>query len=163
MKTHENGEYSFLGVAPGSYKIVLNIYKAPTAENPYPEQYWPHADKEAGASTFEINENLNSQPCDFQLPVALTSTPVEFVVLLPDGTPAREVHAKIGTQMEGMFQWAGSVETDASGEFTFSAVQGFQYTVMDIITDDAVMSSKVHFSASNRARPIKIKLVPKGR
>lgn len=163
VKTHENGEYSFLGVAPGSYKIVLNIYKAPTAENPYPEQYWPHADKEAGASTFEINENLNSQRCDFQLPVALTSTPVEFVVLLPDGTPAREVHANIGTRMEGMFQWAGSVETDASGKFTFAAVQGFQYTVMDIMTDDAVMSSKVHFSASNRARPITIKLVPKGR
>jgi hypothetical protein len=65
--------------------------------------------------------------------------------------------------MDGMFQWSGSVETDASGKFTFSAVQEFHYTVMDIMTDEAVMSSKVHFSASNRARPITIKLVPKDR
>ena len=158
-----SGEYSFVDVAPGSYEIALNLSKVPTADDPYPAQYWPHAATEADASAIEINENHNSQRCDFQLPVALTSTPVEFVVLLPDGTPAREVHANIGTQMDGMFQWAGSVETDASGKFTFSAVQGFQYTVMDIMTDDAVMSSKVHFSASNRARTITIKLVPKDR
>jgi Carboxypeptidase regulatory-like domain len=162
-ETNGSGEYSFVEVAPGSYKIALNLYKVPTADDPYPAQYWPHAATEQGGSAIEINENLNSQRCDFQLPVALTSTPVEFVVLLPDGTPAREVHANIGTQMDGMFQWAGSVETDASGNFTFSAVQGFQYTVMDIMTDDAVMRSKVHFLASNRARPITIKLVPKDR
>jgi protocatechuate 3,4-dioxygenase beta subunit len=162
-KTDESGEYSFVGVAPGSYKIALNLYKVPTAEDPYPQQYWPHAATEAGASTIEISENLNWQRCDFQLPVALTSTPVQFVVLLPDSTPAGEVHANIGTQMDGMFQWAGSLETDASGKFTFSAVQGFQYTVMDIMTNDAVMSSKVHFSASDRTQPITIKLVPRGR
>ena len=162
-ETDESGEYSFVAVAPGSYKIALNLYKVPTADDPYPAQYWPHAATEASASAIEINENLNSQRCDFQLPVALTSTPVEFVVLLPDGTAAREVHANIGTQMDGMFQWAGSVETDASGKFTFSAVQGFQYTVMDLITDDAVMSSRVPFSASNRAQQITIKLVPKDR
>jgi hypothetical protein len=162
-KTDESGEYSFVGVAPGSYKIALNLYRVPTAEDPYPEQYWPHAATEAGASTIEISENLNLQRCDFQLPVELKSKPVEFVVLLPDGTPAREVRANIGTQMDGMFQWAGSVETDESGKFIFSAVQGFQYTLMDIMTDDSVMSSKVYFSISNGARPITIELVRKDR
>lgn len=161
--TDASGEYSFVGVAPGSYKIALNLYKVPTAENPYPGQYWPHAATEAGASTVEISENINLQRCDFQLPAALISKPVNFVVLLPDGTPAREVRANIGTQMNGMFQWAGSVETDVSGEFKFSAVQGFQYTVEDIRTENAVMNSKVHFSASDGARPIMIKLVPKER
>jgi hypothetical protein len=162
-ETDESGEYSFVAVAPGSYKIALNLYKVPTADDPYPAQYWPHTATEEGASTIEINQNVSSQRCDFQLPVGLTSTPVEFFVLFSDGTLARDVHANIGTQMDGMFQWAGSVETDASGKFTFSAVQGFQYTVMDIMSDDAVMGSKVHFSASSRARPITIKLVPKDR
>ena len=161
--TDESGEYSFVGVAPGFYKIALNLYKVPTAEDPYPEQYWPHAATEAGASTIEISENVNLQRCDFQLPVALTSRPVEFVVLLPDGTPAKEVHASIGTHMNGVFQWAGSAETDASGKFTFATVQGFQYTVEDIRTEDAVMSPKVSFSTSNGTRPITIKLVPKDR
>ena len=162
-KTDESGEYSFVAVAPGFYKIALNLYKVPTADDPYPAQYWPRAATEAGASAIEISESLDSQRCDFQLPVALTNTPVEFVVMLPDGKPARAVRASIGTQMDGMFQWAGSVETDASGKFTFPAVQGFQYTVIDIRTGDAVMSSKVTFSASNPTQPITIRLVSKER
>jgi hypothetical protein len=162
-KTDESGEYSFAAVAPGAHKIALNLYKVPTGDDPYPTQYWPHAATEAGASAIEINQNLDSQRYDFQLPVALTSTPVEFVVLLPNGTPAREARASIGTQMDGMFQWAGSVEAHASGKFTFSAVQGFQYTVVDFRTDDAVMSSKVTFSGSNRTQPITIRLVPNER
>jgi hypothetical protein len=104
-----------VNVALGSYKIEPNLYNVPTAEDPYPEQYRPHAATEAGASAIEKNENLNSQQCDFQLPVALTSDAGEFLVLLPDGTPAREVHANIRTQMDGMFQWAGSVETALIG------------------------------------------------
>lgn len=163
VTTDQSGEYSFVGVAPGSYKIGLNLYKVPTAEDPYLEQYWPHAPTEAGASTIEISENMNLQRCDFQLPAALISKHVEFVVLLPDGTPASDVRANIGTQMKGTFKWAGSEETDASGKFAFSAVQGFHYTVQDIMTEDAVMSSKVHFSATDGAQPIAIKLVPKDR
>jgi hypothetical protein len=164
VKTDENGEYSFLGVAPGAYEIVLNIYKAPTAENPYPEQYWPHADKEGGASTIEINETVDSQRCDFRLPAALQSKPVQFIVLLPDGTPAKDVSVNIGTKMNGMFTWvAGETSTDESGRFSFRAIEGFNYTIVDIRTNEAVMASEVHFSPSNRARPITIKLIPKDR
>jgi hypothetical protein len=161
-ETNESGEYSFVGVAPGSYKIALNLYKVPTGENPYSRQYWPHAGMEAGASAIEISENMNSQRCDFRLPVALKSKPVEFVVLLPDGTPAREVHVLIGAQMDGMFMWVeGQTFTDESGRFSFRAIEGFDYTVVDILTDEAIMLPKVHFSASDRTQPITIKLVPR--
>ena len=104
VKTDNSGEYFFAGVAPGFYKIVLNLYTVPTAENPYPTQYWPRAAAEANATAIEVSESVNSERCDFQLPAALNSKPAQFVVLLPDGTPAREVHANIGTQMDGMFQ-----------------------------------------------------------
>lgn len=164
VRTDQNGDYSFNGVAPGAYKIVLNIYKAPTAENPYPEQYWPHADKEAGASTIEINETVDSQHRDFRLPAALQSERVQFIVLLPDGTPAKDVNVNIGTEMNGMFTWVdGQTNTDESGRFSFRAIEGFDYTVVDIRTDEAVMASEVHFSGSDRGRPITIKLVPKDR
>jgi hypothetical protein len=163
-KTDESGEYSFAGVAPGPYKIALNLYKVPTAEDPYPEQYWPHAATEAGASTIEISENVNLQRCDFQLPAALQSKPIQFIVLLPDGTPAKDVNVNIGTKMNGMFTWVdGETSTDESGRFSFRAIEGFNYTVVDIRTDEAVMASEVHFSASERTQPITIRLVPKER
>jgi hypothetical protein len=59
VETNESGEYSFVGVAPGFYRIALNLYEAPTAENPYSQQYWPHTATEAGASAIEISEDMN--------------------------------------------------------------------------------------------------------
>lgn len=158
--TNESGEYTFVDVAPGLYRIALNLYKVPTAENPYPEQYWPHARTEAGASTIRIDDGPNSRRYDFQLPAPLKSSPVHFTVLLPDGTPAKDVHVSIGTQMNGDFVWAGGTSTDESGRFSFGAISGFDYTVEDIDTDEAILASEVHFSASDRKRPITIKLVP---
>lgn len=162
VKTDDRSEYLFRGVAPGFYKIALNLYNVPTAKVPYRTVYWPAASTEGTASAIELGQSTSSRKCDFRLPVALESTPVDFVVLLPDGTPARELRANIGTQMDGMFQWAGEAITDASGRFSFGAIEGFEYTVMDIITDQATMASKVQFSASDGTQPITIRLVPKG-
>jgi len=158
VATNDNGEYSFHGVAPGLYKIALNLYKVPNAQVPYLPMYWPGTRTEATASAIQISESKSSRRCNFRLPVALDSRSIAFVVLLPDGTPAREVHVNIGTQMDGMFQWAGVAITDASGQFSFEAIEGFEYTVVDIRTDQAVLRSKVHFSASDRTQPITIRL-----
>lgn len=57
----------------------------------------------------------------------------------------------------------GQTNTDESGRFSFRAIVGFNYTVVDIRTDEAVMASEVHFSGSDRRRPITIKLVPQNR
>ncbi len=161
VKTDENGEYSFAGVAPGVYKIVLNLYRVPTAEDPHLARYWPRADREAGASAVEITESVNSQQCDFQLPPALQSKRVEFVVLMPDGTPAKNVRVNIGTKMDGSFAWVEDRPvSDDNGRFSFSAVEGLDYTVVDIRAEGSVLGSQVHFSASHRT-PITIRLVQK--
>jgi|SRR5579859_2817700 len=161
VRTDESGMYSFSGVAPGSYKVVLNLYQVPTGKYPYPTLYWPGVSTEATASAVEINESTESLRCDFRLPVALQSTPVDFVVLLPDGKPAKHIGANIATHRDGMATWAGTVNTDASGKFSFPAIEGFEYTVRDIMTNQARMASNVSFSASDHTQPITIRLVPK--
>lgn len=158
VETDEDGGYSFVGVAPGAYKIVLNIYKVPTAENPYLTQYWPHATAETGANTVEINENQNSARCDFHLPRALESKPVQFLVLFPDGTSAPGLGANIIAHTNWGAEGAGSVKTDESGRFSFAAVKGFKYTAEGIMTDQAVMHP-VHFSITDADKPITIRLV----
>lgn len=163
VHTDDHGEYSFQGVAPGSYKIVLNLYNVPTPQDPYLTMYWPGARTEKGASAVEIIGSVASQQRDFRLPPALKSTPVKVIVLLPDGTPAKEAHANVGTRMDGIFQWAGQTITDASGQFSFDAMEGFEYTVRDIITAEAVMASEVHLSAADGWHRLIINLVSKDR
>jgi hypothetical protein len=109
----------------------------------------------------EISEKTMSQQIDFRLPHPLRVTPVHIIVLLPDGSPVNGVHTNIATQMDGMSQWAGEATADARGQISFGAVEGFEYTVRDIFTVDARMTSEVHFSAADGRQPIKIKLVPK--
>lgn len=159
VRTDDHGEYSFRGVAPGLYKVVLNLYHAPTSEDPYRTLYWPSASTEAAASPVEVKAIAPSRPCDFRLPPPLKSTLVKVLVLLPDGTPARDTNANIGTRLDGLSAWAGVAATDSSGQFSFGAIEGFEYTVSDILTREARMASEVHFSAADGGQPITIKLV----
>ena len=162
VQTNQRGEYAFEGVAPGDYKVVLNLYRPPTTEDPYKTVYWPEGSSEAAGSVVGIRADALSRQCDFRLPPALESRPVQVTVLLPDGTPARGARANIGTRMDGMFQWAGHATTDASGQFVYSAIEGFDYTVQDVFSHNARMASAVHFSAADSGQPIIIRLVPSG-
>ncbi len=161
--TDEAGEYSFQGVAPGHYKVVLNLYHAPTAAIPYKTLFWPEASTEVAASVVGISTDEMSQQCDFRLPPPLKSTPVKFVVLLPDGTPAKEVRANIGTWVDGMSSSAGEAHTDINGQFSFEAMEGFDYTVGDIFTAAARTGSRMHFSAADGSKTIIVRLVPEKR
>ena len=159
VKTDFHGEYSFRGVRPGFYKIVLNLYAPPTAESPYRTTYWPAADNERAAPTIEINADTTSRQCDFRLPPAMKGAPVKVVVLQPDGTPAQG--ANISIIVNGAYLPAGSARTDGSGELSFVALEGFEYTVNDIFTFTAKMAESVRFSAADTNRPVIVRLISK--
>ncbi len=88
LQTNDHGEYSFRGVAPGRYRVVLHRCCFPTPEVPYPAIYWPAASTEESASEIEIRDAVVSQRYDFRLPPEVKSAVVSGVVLLPDGKPA---------------------------------------------------------------------------
>jgi protocatechuate 3,4-dioxygenase beta subunit len=161
VQTDDQGNYSFEGVAPGHYKVVLNIFKPPTFEYPFIPQYWPNAGKEAAASTVEITETAPAL-CDFRLPLPLKSTPVKLVVLAPDGTPARDVRINIGMSLEGLgFTWVGVAFTDGNGQVSFPAIEGYKYTVPDIFAPEGRSASSAQFSSTDASKPITIQLVPR--
>ena len=84
----EQGEYSFRNVAPGRYRIVMNLYRFPTARVPYPKIYWPAARAESEALIAEITDGVAQQKYDFRLPPEPKSTVVNGIVLSSGGTPA---------------------------------------------------------------------------
>jgi protocatechuate 3,4-dioxygenase beta subunit len=80
------------------------------------------------------------------------------VVLLADGTPARDARVNIGTWLNGMSASAGAAVTDSSGQFSFGAIEGFEYA-LDIQTPEGRMAHNVRFSSADSGQPITINLL----
>jgi hypothetical protein len=157
VETDERGEYAFHGLAPGIYKVVLNLFRAPTLEDPYRTIYWPAASMEAAGSTVEVVEKKESQ-CDFRLPPPLKSIPIQVVVLLADGSPARDAHVTIGTRLNSVSASAGTAVTDSARQFSFGAIEEFQYS-LDVQAPEGKMAHEVRFSAADGGQPITINLL----
>lgn len=144
-KTDRAGNFEFRGVTPGRYEVALNLYQLPTPEAPYPTIYWPAAGAEGAATVIEIGETALPTRCDFQLPVELKATKVSGIVLFPDGKPAKFARVEISPQNFGR---AAEPVADASGHFWFMAMEGFDYTLTAVVSNDAWVAADVrHFSA----------------
>jgi hypothetical protein len=157
VQTDDRGDYSFRGVAPGHYKVVLNIFTPPTAEYPFTPIYWPNAGKEANAAQVEVTEAAPSQ-CDFTLPPPLKSKLVTLIVLGPDGAPVKDVRVNI---LDRMSSWAGVAYTNSHGQVSFPAIEGLEYAVPDVFAPEGHSISVAHFSSADATEPITIHLVPR--
>ncbi|MGO9094897.1 MAG: collagen binding domain-containing protein [Bryobacteraceae bacterium] len=156
VQTDGHGEYSFHGIPPGRYRVVMNLYVPPSPKNPYPTIYWPGARTEAGASEVEVGSAVSWPRCDFQLPVELKSKLVGGVLLLPDGQPAKR-------QLVNVVPLHNAVSepvTDAAGRFSFTAMEGFDYSLVAALSGDlTVVSDVVHYSFGEDSQSVTLKLV----
>jgi len=144
-QTDRWGDFVFRGIAPGRYTVALNLYRLPTPDDPYPTIYWPAASAADAAAQIEIGETSVPQKCDFRLPKELKGTKVSGVVLFPDGKPARFARVEILPQNFGR---KAEPVADASGRFWFMAMEGFDYTLTAVVSNDAWVAADVkHFSA----------------
>ncbi len=66
--TNKQGEYSFNEVAPGRYKLVMNLHRFPIGDAPYPTIYWPGSRDEVGATAIVVPNAPVPQQYDFRLP-----------------------------------------------------------------------------------------------
>jgi hypothetical protein len=150
--TDERGEYSFDEVAPGRYKVVMNMYRFPTANVPYPTIYWPGSRTEAGAIAITVTDAVVAQQYDFKLPPEPKSAPVSGLVIGPDGKPAKGVQVYIAALPDNNI--AGNDEnrpvTDAEGRFSFTALEGYEYRLSAMQSGSRFFhSADVHFNLKN--------------
>lgn len=148
VSTNENGEYSFGEVAPGRYKIVLNLYRFPTVRAPYPTIYWPAARAESSAMIIEVADAVAQQRYDFRLPPEPKSAVVKGIVLSADGTPAAGARVHIEALPDNGITGddEDTPETDAQGNFVFTALEGFEYRLSATGNDIWTHSPDVSFS-----------------
>jgi hypothetical protein len=134
VRTNEQGEYSFDEVAPGRYKVVMNMYRFPTGESPYPTIYWPGSRTEADAIPIEAANAAVAQRYDFKLPPEPKSVRVSGLVIGPDGEAAKGVQVYISALPDNNISGKNEnrPQTDAEGRFSFTALEGWDYRVRAI-------------------------------
>src|ERR1017187_1448165 len=164
--TNDQGEYSFDEVAPGRYKVVMNLYRFPTPQAPYPTLYWPSARTESDALFIEVVDSHTEQRFDFRLPPEPESTIVNGIVLTADGSPAPEAQVFIEVLPDNSI--AGDDEnrprTDAAGHFSFTALAGFEYRLRATIDGNRRLHSPdANFSLKTESRFITILVDRPGR
>jgi len=157
LKTNDQGKYSFRGVAPGRYKVVLHPCCFPTPETPYPAVYWPAARTEAAASEIRVGSAAVSQHYDFRLPPEVKSEVVSGLVLLPDRVPAKGVRVQILKLPDNAI--VGNDSTDEAGHFSFTAMEGLEYSLTGIVIGEHSRRSKaLHFSLAKGPHSITLVL-----
>jgi hypothetical protein len=129
--TNDEGEYSFREVAPGQYKIVMNLYRFPTARRPYPTIYWPTARTESEALVIEVTGDVTEQRCDFKLPPEPKNAVVRGIVLGADGKPVAGAQVMVRALPDNSIgeDDENRPKTNAAGRFSFTAVDGFDYRI----------------------------------
>ncbi len=125
QQLNEQGEYVFLEVSPGRYKIVMNPYSFPTADAPYPAIYWPNSRAEADALVIEVTDSAAQARYDFQLPPEPKGRRVSGVVIAADGKALARARVHISSRL-GVFPGIDEY-TDDDGRFSFTAFEGFDY------------------------------------
>lgn len=148
-KTNEQGEYSFLGVAPGRYKVVVHAWSFPTPAVPYPEIYWPSASTESGGSEIRISDAVVSRRYSFRLPPEVKSMVVRGVVLLADGGPAEGARIQI-LKLPGYGIVGMDASFDGAGHFSLTAMEGLEYSLTAMgIGERPLTSAELRFSLRN--------------
>jgi hypothetical protein len=128
-RTNDQGEYSFDEVAPGRYRVVMNMFRFPTSESPYPTIYWPGSRDEAHAIAIEVTDVGAAQRYDFKLPPEPKSVRMSGLVIGADGKPAKgvQVHITALPDNDIAVKDDNRPQTDAEGRFWFTALDGYDY------------------------------------
>jgi hypothetical protein len=130
----------------------------PTPEAPYPTIYWPGTSREASASEIEIGDSAVSHHYDFHLPPEVHSDLIGGVVLLPNGKPAVGARVQILKLPENAIT-GNDVTADAAGHFSFTALEGLEYSLSAITTGEPRLDSEaVNVSLGKGPRSITLVL-----
>ena len=129
-ETDDEGRYSFLEVAPGRYRIVLNLYRVPTQGNPFPTIYWPASREESQAFAVQVTDAPFERRYDFRLTPEPAFAVISGTALFADGRPAAGVRIQIDVPPDNLItEEEDEPVTDTSGHFSFTALEGYEYRI----------------------------------
>jgi hypothetical protein len=161
VETDSRGEYTFRGVAPGRYKVVLHWCCFPTPAAPYPPIYWPAASTEEEAAVIDVGKSVVPQHYDFRLPQAVNNKVVRGLVLLPDGKPAEGARVLVVKLPENAIT-GENVITDATGHFSFTLMEGLEYGLTATSKEADLTSEALPYSSSKGPHSLTLVLFAQG-
>lgn len=126
--TGADGRYKFDGLAPGSYRLVVNPRGQPASyDPPVRRTYLPGVRDPERATVITLADGAAYEAEDLRLPPPLVAREIEGVVTFPDGTPApRALLVLEFTEREGA---ETTNAADGEGRFRLKVFEGFKYLV----------------------------------
>jgi hypothetical protein len=159
VATDERGEFVHDRLGPGEYLVGIHI-DADSREKGLPPFYYPGVRNIAQSPGVKIHVESPVDVGDFRLPVAVEKSPVEGVVLMPDGSPAAEAYVRLYSKDRAFDAPELYTSTDANGRFVLHGLAGRRY---DLSAGTERDGSRLDGSAriiAGRSVPIVVRLAP---
>lgn len=128
--TDEEGRYTFKGVPPGQYLIVINPERVPGVfEPPYPRTFYPGVEDRAQAGVINVGQGEKLAGYDLHLTRRLIEREITGVVVWPDGRPAKNASAVLNSSEQSWRQIGFLATADEQGRFTLKGFDGETFLV----------------------------------
>jgi 5-hydroxyisourate hydrolase-like protein (transthyretin family) len=125
--TNADGTWKFQGLAPGRYRLGLNLFDPPDPDSPYPSVWYPNAQRAADARILELSDD-RTEPVEFRAPKTIPRTVVQGIVLDPTGAPALNASVLL-YDSEQPRSHVSNATTGADGRFSVPALERRRYRI----------------------------------
>lgn len=138
--TDEAGEFDFVGIAPGRYRLVVNRLGDVTSEAPFGAFFYPGTAEESKATVFAIGAGTKIRNLVLTPPKLVEMITLRGRVVFKDGKPAKESFVEFLKPGETESSRLEMNLADQNGEFTIRVPKGTAGALQawfSFYTDDA--------------------------
>jgi hypothetical protein len=157
-----SGHYEIDGIAPGNYRLGVNISTVPSKDSPYKPTYYPGTPDAKRATPVSFTVASMVKRVDVELPAPLKLVTIRGRVAMADGTPPKD-HLTIAIRGAGRFDRIyAQPEVAPDGTFTYQVCEGVHYRIhgrwFSLANHDGSFSAPVEFIAQSNIEPFNLKL-----
>lgn len=159
----DGGRYSFDGVPPGRYLLVINPRGTTRAEGPqYPRVFYPGTEDPAQAAAVTVGEGEKVTDRDIRMTRRFVERELAGVVVWPDGRPAKGASALLTTAEQPWSQVGYLATADEQGRFTLKGLEGETFHVVAWVSVDdrrQMCGGPAEVSISSGVEPAPVRII----
>jgi hypothetical protein len=132
METAADGRFDFSGVPPGEYFVMANSL-GPAPMRPWSQMYYKNSEKLETASKIHLEPGHNVENVEITMASQLKPLNVHARILLPDGTPARNVQVMAYDTEHRFVGDPPSAMSDDAGDVSLPLFAGREYFLESVV------------------------------
>jgi hypothetical protein len=154
--TGRTGEYEVGAVAPGDYRLGVNLAQTARQESPYPRWFHPGTTDENAATLIHFDGKPDTRTFDFALPPKLAQRELAGRVVSAMGIPLKNANVRLEDE-EGRF--VTSASTEADGRFTLIGFALTAYTIRATWSEEGRRNATTLVRIDAGSEPLELRMV----